>query len=171
MHYLPRANLQKIPRLMDASPPCACKTYTTPRYGLLPKIVLAATGDPTPSHQVTLKKEMQLKYKNVIGELIYALVTCRPDISYAVVKCAQATTVPHEIHFHALCHVLKYLYVTPNDGIYFWQQTPHNLLPDAPLPTITCPPTTILSTNRPQHAPLTLHGYVDSDWATCPKTC
>ena len=35
---------------------------------------------------------------------------------------------------------------------------------------MVCSPATILSANRPQHDPLDLHGYVDLDWATCPKT-
>jgi hypothetical protein len=134
------------------------------------KSFLAAIGDPTPSHQATLERDMQLKYKNVLGELIYALVTCHPDISFAVVKCAQATTAPHEIHYHALRHILKYLYVTRTDGLYLWRQTPHDALPAAPNSTIMCPPAAILSSNRPQHDPLDLHGYVDSDWASCPKT-
>ena len=83
---------------------------------------LAAVGDPTASHQATLEKTMALKYKNVIAELIYTLVTCRPDISFTVVKWAQATTAPHEIHYHTIRHILKYLYVTKSDGIYFWHR-------------------------------------------------
>ena len=63
---------------------------------------------------------MGIKYRNGLGELIYALVTCRPDLSYAVVKCAQATVCPHEIHYYALRHIMKYLYTTRDDGIYFW---------------------------------------------------
>ena len=116
---------------MDAQPPCPCTVYI--------KSFLAAIGDPTPTHQSTLERDMALKYKNVVGELIYALVTCCPDISFAVIKCAQATTASHKIHYHALRHILKYLYVTRNDGIYFWCHTPHDVLPDAPNPPIVCP--------------------------------
>jgi hypothetical protein len=78
----------------------------------------SAEGDPSPIQQEKLGKQMGIQYRNGVGELIYALVTCRPDISYAVVKCAQSTTAPHEIHYHALKHILKYLYVTRDDGIY-----------------------------------------------------
>jgi len=60
---------------------------------------LSATGDSSPKEQDTLSAKMGLKYRNALGELIYALVTCRPEISYAVVKCVQATIWPHEIHY------------------------------------------------------------------------
>ncbi len=87
---------------------------------------------------------MGIQYQNGVGELIYALVTCRPGISYAVVKCAQSTIAPHEIHYHALKHILKYLYVTRNDGIYYWRQSRNTSLPPLPLPTIVSAPHDLL---------------------------
>jgi hypothetical protein len=130
----------------------------------------SAVGDPSPVQQEKLGKQMGIQYRNGVGELIYALVTCRPDISYAVVKCAQSTTAPHEIHYHALKHILKYLYVTRDDGIYYWRQSRNTSLPSHPLPTIVSAPHDLLPDNRPTHDPLVVHGFVDSDWATCPKT-
>ena len=76
------------------------------------KSFLSAVGDNSDKAQETLEREMGIKYRNGLGELIYALVTCRPDLSYAVVKCAQSTVSPHEIHYHALRHIMKYLYTT-----------------------------------------------------------
>jgi hypothetical protein len=91
------------------------------------KSFLTAEGDRDPTNQDDLSKRMGLKYRNGVGELIYALVTCQPDISYAVVKWAQSTIAPHEVHYHALRHILKYLYTTRDDGIYFWRtvRNPH----------------------------------------------
>jgi hypothetical protein len=131
---------------------------------------MSAEGDTSSTEQDNLAKRMGIQFRNGVGELIYALVTCRPDISYAVVKCAQATTAPHEIHYHALRHILKYLYVTRDDGLYFWRTSPNKILPPLPHPTIVSAPHDLLSTNRPSHDPLVVHGFVDSDWATCPKT-
>jgi hypothetical protein len=135
------------------------------------KSFLAAVGDPSSSVQDKLAATMGAKYKNGVSELIYALVTCQPDISHAVVKCAQVTTAPHEIHYHALKHILKYLYCTRDDGIYFWRTTPNSTLPFHPHPTPVSAATDMLpSARRPLHDALDVHGYVDSDWATCPKT-
>jgi hypothetical protein len=134
------------------------------------KSFLSATGDPSPSVQDKLANDMGLKYRNGLGELIYALVTCQPEISYAVVKCAQATVSTHEIHYHALKHLLKYLYVTRDDGIYFWRQQLQPTLPAAPSPSIVRSPVDLHKQDRPHHHPTEIHGYVDSDWATCPRT-
>ena len=131
---------------------------------------LSAVGDSSSQAQAKLEKDMGVKYRNGIGELIYALVTCRPDISYSVVKCAQATVSPHEIHYHALKHLLKYLYATKEDGIYFWRQQLHSTLPCEQLPPIISRPADLLPNDRPTHPSTELHGYVDSDWATCPRT-
>ena len=50
-------------------------------------------GSDQKAHEA-LKKKMGFGYRNRIGELIYAMVTCRPDLSYAIVMCAQASTCP-----------------------------------------------------------------------------
>ena len=134
------------------------------------KSFLSAVGDSSDNAQIRLDRDMGIKYRNGIGELIYALVTCRPDLSYAVVKCAQATVSPHEIHYHALRHIMKYLYTTRSDGIYFWRQQLHPTLPSEPLPVMASRPADLLPDNRPSHLATDLHGYVDSDWATCPRT-
>lgn len=134
------------------------------------KSLLSAVGDTSMQAQEKLDRDMGIKYRNGLGELIYALVTCRPDISYAVVKCAQATVCPHEIHYHALRHIMKYLYTTRDDSIYFWRQQLHPTLPNDPLPHITSRPADLLPDARPSHPATDLHGYVDSDWATCPRT-
>ena len=132
---------------------------------------LSATGDANDSAQAKLSTSMGIKYRNVLGELIFALVTCRPELSYAVVKCAQATTAPHEIHYHGLKHILKYLYTTKDDGIYYWRLHKNDYLPHLPHPSVTSATTDLLLANRPTHNALDLHGHVDSDWATCPRTC
>lgn len=77
----------------------------------------------------------------------------------------------HEIHYHGLKHLLKYLYSTKDYGIYFWRLQKHDTLPQLPLPSVMSTTMYLLLTNRPTHDALDLHGYVDSDWATCPRTC
>ena len=79
---------------------------------------------------------MSFKYRSAIGELIYALVICRPDLSYAVVCSAQHSVAPHDIHFHGVCHILKYLYITRDDGIHFWRLEPNEHLPVVDFPKI-----------------------------------
>jgi len=134
------------------------------------KNFLAATGDPDKKEQLKLEKEASFGYRSAIGELIYALVTCRPDLSHAVVQSAQNSVSPHSIHYHGVKHILKYLYLTKADGIYFWRSTPHPTLPAKPPPSINSKVHDLLLDGRPVYGPLELHRYVDSDWAACPKT-
>jgi hypothetical protein len=120
-----------------------------------------------------LKNEFGFGYRNGIGELIYAMVTCcRPDLSTTVVRCAQHSAKPSKFHFHAVRHALKYLYVTRNDGIYFWRPKPLMELPEHDLPSHSLAYHGVLpeQAQRPEFGPLEAHGYTDSDWATCPNT-
>ena len=79
-----------------------------------------------------LEKQHGFGYRKAIGELIYAMVTCRPDISYAVIKLSQYSTRPSHIHFDAVKNVYKYLHATKTRGITYWRHKPRlDLLPHA----------------------------------------
>ena len=80
---------------------------------------IGAIGDTDELKQEDLKKRMGFNYRGAIGELIYAMVTCHPDLSYGVVRGSQANTCPAEIHYNGVKHMLKYLYNTRTDGMYF----------------------------------------------------
>jgi hypothetical protein len=113
---------------------------------------------------------MQLKYCTGIGKIIWAITTCQPDIFYASVKLSQSNSNPAEIHYHRLKHTIRYLYITRNDGIYFWHTQPQPALPEAPLPTINSNAQDILLDGRPEHDATIAVAYCDSDWAMCVKT-
>jgi hypothetical protein len=82
-----------------------------------------AEGDPDEKIQEKLKKQYGFGYRNDIGELIYAMVTCCPDISTTVVLCSQRSACPAEQHYNAVRHAIKYLYVTRSDGTYFGERS------------------------------------------------
>jgi hypothetical protein len=129
-----------------------------------------AIGDPDEKHQASLSKEMQLNYRAGVGELIWAMTTCRPDLAFASVKLSQSNSCPHKIHYHGLKQALKYLYSSKEDGLYFWRTAPRMDLPDGPLPPIHSNKQDLLLDNRPEHDASVLLAYADSDWATCVKT-
>ena len=66
--------------------------------------------------------------------------------------------------------MLKYLYHTKSDGIYFWRSTPNALSPQGKLPTVNSNEHDLMVDGRPIDAESELVGYVDSDWASCSKT-
>ena len=83
-----------------------------------------------------LEKQHGFGYRKAIGELIYAMITCRPDISYAVIKLSQYSTRPAAIHFDAVKSVYQYLWQTKEEGITYWRKAPRMDLPPHPLPEI-----------------------------------
>ena len=168
--YLDKISLKHLSNWMKIFDAPMGKPTPLPGWESFIKTFLLAIGDPDHAHQDKLAKDMGFGYRSGIGELIYAMVTCRPDISYAVVGCTQSSVCPAEIHYHAVKHILKYLYLTKDDGLHYWRSTPNDALPAAEPPRIHSSEHDLLLDGRPLHDAMDLHGYVDSDWATCPKT-
>ena len=70
-----------------------------------------------------LEKECGFKYRKALGELLFCMVTCRPDISFPVIKLAKYANKPAKIHYQAVKQVFRYLRSTIDHGIYFWRRT------------------------------------------------
>ena len=114
-----------------------------------------------------LEEDIGFTYRQAIGELIYAMVTCRPDISYAVIKLSQYSVRPARIHYQAVQQVIKYLACTKTRGIYYWRNSPNYSLKLHPSPSTITEPSYDESSvlERKQHDPSLLVGAVDSDYA------
>ena len=123
---------------------------------------------PTPEEIQQLESDMTFGYRQAIGELIYAMITCRPDISYAVIKLSQYSTRPTLLHFEAIKNIYRYLNATKSKGIYYWRTKPRHDLPLHPLPT--CKPDNNYNSNeqpeRQQHTAEIIRATVDSDYAS-----
>ena len=51
----------------------------------------------------------QLAYSKVIGSLMYAMTSTRPDIAFVVAKLSRFTSNPGRHHWKAVRRVFKYL--------------------------------------------------------------
>jgi len=140
---------------------------TTPQFM---KALQTDEGDPDPITQRDLEKKMGFSYRSGIGQLVYAMVCCRPDLSFATVKLSQHNTCPGKVHFEGVRHALKYLYQTRSEGLYFWRTTPRPELESIPLPTILSTEHDLLRDKRQHHDALDAHGMSDADWASCIRT-
>ena len=87
-------------------------------------------GDPQP---------LDVKYREVVGSLIYLMTCTRPDISWTVTRLSQKLENPGPVEWVMLKHVLRYLKGSMNNGLLY-VKTDHGL---------------------------SLIGYSDSDWASC----
>ena len=64
-----------------------------------------------------IEDRLGFSYRQAIGELIYALVTCRPDISFACIKLSQYSAKPASIHFNTVRRIYQYLHASmPHDA-------------------------------------------------------
>jgi hypothetical protein len=72
------------------------------------------------SEATTLAKRFGFSYRSVLRELIYAYVTGRLDIGYAVHKLARHAALPGDIHYTGLIRVCTYLCRTITRGITYW---------------------------------------------------
>ena len=80
------------------------------------------------------------RYRRLVGRLMY-LTSTRPDLVCTVHILAQFMQHPRQDHWDAALHTVRYLKGCPGQGIL--------LRPDCEL---------------------SLTGWCDSDWATCPLT-
>ncbi|KAL2241352.1 UNVERIFIED_CONTAM: Retrovirus-related Pol polyprotein from transposon RE1 [Sesamum indicum] len=79
-------------------------------------------------------------YRRLVGRLLYLGFT-RPDISYSVQQLSQYLNQPHDSHWRAALHVVRYLKGCPSKGLYF-----------------------------PASNSLVLRAFCDADWASCPDS-
>ena len=61
----------------------------------------------------------QLEFLRAIGSLMYAMISTRPDIAYAIGKLNRFTSKPSSHHWQALSRVFKYLKGTMDYGLTF----------------------------------------------------
>ena len=52
--------------------------------------------------QLVIQRQMGFSYRTATGELIYALVAGRPDISFATTKVTQYGSSPALVHYQAV---------------------------------------------------------------------
>ena len=82
-----------------------------------------------------VEKGAGFSYKQGKWELIYALVTCCPDIYFSLIKLAQYSTKPALLRFQVLQGIYQYLKDTKIEGIHYWRTALRTDCPILPLHT------------------------------------
>ncbi len=168
--FIDKVFVKQLATWMKLAYPSPAHSTPLPSDPTFQKKFNSSTGNPDKNSQLKLAKDMQIDYHSGIGELIWAMMTFRPDLAYSSIKLSQSNSCLQEVHYHGLKHALKYLYHTKDDGLYFWQTEPRLELPKGPLPMINSNRKDIILDGCPQFNATTAHVYTDSDWATCTKT-
>jgi hypothetical protein len=98
-------------------------TKALEKYGLAeckvadtPEAVGAAQQEPT---EEQLKPADRQRYMEIVGTLMYAAISTRPDIAHAVHRLASNMLAPTRLHMAAAERVLRYLAGTKEVGLVF----------------------------------------------------
>ena len=98
------------------------------------------TGFPEgTSEYAALANKHGFAYRTLLGELLYAYVTCRPDCGYSTVLLSRFATCPADQHYSLLRNVAKYLRDTKHWGITYRRSTTNTSLPPNPHPRLVLP--------------------------------
>ncbi len=164
--------LWETPCILDVLIPYGCcLPYPSPMQSKLVQEIQRCYKRPDSKKQANLATSMHLSYHSDVGEPIWGMTTCHPDLAHASVKLSQSNSCPCEHHYHMLCHALKYLCTTRDNGLYSWCTSLCLELKERPLPMVHSNKSDLMLDNHPEHDATMIHTCVDSDWATCVKTC
>jgi hypothetical protein len=89
----------------------------------------ARSLDDTPSLDPvnrTRADNTRFRYHAAIGELIWPVITTRPEISYPVVKLSQLSSNPAKVHYDAVYGICQYIFGTRNGGLAYTHNVPTN---------------------------------------------
>jgi hypothetical protein len=129
---------------------------------ILPKLYGSVGPQEGTTEHKALEDRMGFSFRKLLGELLYAYVTCRFDIGYATCMLARFSTAPDEVHYKCLKDIVMYLKASKTWGIHYWYRNPRTDLPYHPAPQV--------STDGIQGFPfldgLQLAGFVDAAHAT-----
>ena len=68
-----------------------------------------------------LELSQGFRYYPFLGEMMYAHVTCQPNIGYAITTMNKFSTKPSKLHYKLLKRIVKYLRETKDWGINYTQ--------------------------------------------------
>ncbi len=115
------------------------------------------------TEQKQLEERMGIKYRHVMGEVLFPMVKCWPDISVHGIILSKYMNNPGQSHYKALKDLVRYLAHTADEGIFYWRSSPVLTLPSGTIPTLH-DDNYILTETRGTNSS-SLVGLMDSDWA------
>ena len=133
------------------------------------RLLDTSVGPDNDADRLKLQQEMGFKYRAATGELLFAMVTCRPDISSAVIKLTQFNMNPAKCHYEAVIRVYQYLNATQHHGLTFWRVHQNTNMPIVPHQEPQ-PEDYIFQTTKEHNDPQLPYVLVDSDWGGNVKT-
>jgi hypothetical protein len=143
---------------------------STPFEPLAPSVFTELQTTVGPAEHTSEHKALEtshgFRYRQVIGELIYAYVVARLDIGFAISCLSKYNSAPAAIHYRSLVRLAKYLRQNLEWGLIFWRVSPHPSLPLGSFTPISVPSQPPLPPFPPSPEPFHLVGFADAAHAT-----
>ena len=92
------------------------------------------TSDPNGAAKLQLK--MGFRHRQSIGELMLAVVTCRPDALFPKMILSKHNTCPDEFHYAVVKRENRCIRSTINYGLNFWRPAADSALPTTAIPAL-----------------------------------
>jgi hypothetical protein len=105
------------------------------------------------------------RYRTVIGELIWPMITTHPELSYPVVKLSQFPSSPASIHYDAVFGIFQYLSRTRNDGLTYTHTIAMNYGPIIKHAPLRSNPTYRVDEHITKEGMAVFFGYSGSNWS------
>ena len=109
-----KVNKNKFEECMKSSKHIAPIPFGTIRQIFCDKGAL----EDTAAHQV-LQTSLKFNYWNVLWELMYVYIICRPNIGYAIITLSKFSSEPSAFHYKFRHGVAKYFWSTITWGMHF----------------------------------------------------
>jgi Reverse transcriptase-like len=86
---------------------------------------------PTGADSTPLDPKSQTLYQSIVGSILYAALTTRPDVAHAVAELSRFNCEATQYHLTAARHTLRYLAGTTNHGLIFkLTGSPSDIIPE-----------------------------------------
>ena len=76
------------------------------------------------SEHLELQQKSWFSYRTLVGEMMFAYVSCQADIRYAITLMSKNSLKPSAFHYKCLKGIAKYLQTTQHWGIKYKRPTP-----------------------------------------------
>jgi hypothetical protein len=114
-----------IKRVLQQFQTAECRTYAYPEIDS-DLFAIPKDADSTP-----LDSKSQTLYQSIVGSILYAALTTRPDIAHAVAELSRFNCEATQYHLTAARHTLRYLAGTTNQGLVFkLNGSPSDMIPE-----------------------------------------
>jgi hypothetical protein len=125
-----------------------------------------ALGSSTPLEpdQHSKTDNGSFRYRASIGELVWPMITIRPELSYPVVKLSQFASNRASIHYNTMFGIFQYLSGKHDEGLTYTHTIAMMYGPIIKYARLSSNPTDRVDEHVPKVSLKKLFGYSNNDW-------